>query len=203
MDNSAGGKDGREDRAARLRRRPLTWLAVVVALGLIVVALLPGPTDDEPPGDTSARDSSTAVAKIDPRTTLPPELRAGDAARELVAELRREGRPYDLDAVAARADAYEQEARLADAYLLLFFAAREGHAPSALALGERVDPSRFDQTSRYLDRPDAVQALKWYQRAAELGHDEGARRLEELRGWVEARAAEGDEEAQRLALGWR
>ena len=92
---------------------------------------------------------------------------------------------------------------LADAYLLYFFAAREGHAGAALALGTQADPASRDPGNSVFEAADLTQAHKWYQLAAEGGDAEARNRLADLRRRVEKMAAEGDPQAQRVALLWQ
>ena len=69
---------------------------------------------------------------------------------------------------------------MADAYLLYFFAAREGHAASALALGTQADPAQYNPQDSVFDAPDIIQAHKWYQAAAQNGNAQGRERLADL-----------------------
>ncbi len=126
----------------------------------------------------------------------------GDLARAIIEELRGQGR-VDLDQVYERAERFRAVGMLADAYLLYFFAARQGHAQSALALGRMYDPKTFSREASILEQPDPVQAHKWYQLAARAGDAAAKRHLADLRGRVERTAGQGDEESRRLMMQWR
>jgi hypothetical protein len=126
----------------------------------------------------------------------------GDLARAVIEELRRQERP-DLSQIHERAERFHSVGLLADAYLLYFYAARQGHAPSALALGGMYDPETFGRKPSVLAQPDPAQAHKWYVAAANAGDPVGKRRLAELRARVERAAAKGDSDAGRLMLQWR
>jgi TPR repeat protein len=183
-------------------RRPWLWVAVVVVL-VLALLLLVTPVDEEPTRTSAALpDGKSTTLPID-REAADALQRPGDAARRLVGRIRSGVEPYDLDAVATQAADYLADGRLADAHLLYFFAAREGHTPSALALGTMFDPAYFDSAKSLWDHPDPEQALKWYLVAAESGDPQASTRLEALRAWVEERAEAGDESARRLQLGWR
>ena len=129
--------------------------------------------------------------------------RPGEEARALIAAMRAPNAEEDLDTVFRKAGESLKRGRIADAHLLYFFAARRGHAPAALVLAGIYDPMRFDKDRSLLGRPDPLQALKWYRVAAAQGDGEAEARLKSLEAWVDARARDGDAEAERLRLSWR
>ncbi len=94
------------------------------------------------------------------------------------------------------------EGDIADAQLLYFFAAREGHGPSAFVLAGLYDPVGFDANTSLMDEPDGFQAFKWYSAALEAGEEEAAGRLVALKAWSKKAAAEGNEDASHLLLQW-
>jgi TPR repeat protein len=131
-----------------------------------------------------------------------------DEARELIADLERgddavgEGETADYERTYEQAEEFQREARLADAQLLYFYAARGGHAPSAFALAAMNDPNHHSEQTSLLSEPDPFQAYKWYSVALEHGAGSAAARLEELHEWAKQAAANGDVEAERLLLQW-
>jgi hypothetical protein len=129
--------------------------------------------------------------------------KSGGKARAIVVKIREKGGKFNLTWVYNKADQLLKEKKLTDAYLLYFFAAREGHAPSALVLGKLADPQFHSAETSPLDKPDPVQALKWYQIASERGENEAKDLLQKLRQRIEADARAGDTQAQQLTLGWR
>ncbi|HEX6995106.1 MAG TPA: hypothetical protein VF339_13255 [Gammaproteobacteria bacterium] len=144
-----------------------------------------------------------------PTTTVSPDGRRitdadrGEQARETIAELREEseaGRP-DLDEAFARAEAHREAGELADAQLLYFFAARNGHAQAAFRLATSYDPLHHDPETSLLDEPDPFQAFKYYMQALEGGVTEAQARLDALHAWAE-REAPSNPEAERLLLQW-
>ncbi len=99
-----------------------------------------------------------------------PQSPSNDALldREEIAILLERGRSFIADG------------DLSSARLLLRRAAEAGDARAALLLGSTYDPSMFRQWGVIGSSPDPEQALRWYQRASELGSDEATRRLEPL-----------------------
>jgi len=135
-------------------------------------------------------------------------VQPGEAARAIIAGIREKGQPstIDLEHVYLEASEFRVAHRLADAHLLYFFAAREGHVPSAVVLGEMFDPLLFSPETSLMDEPYPLQAARWYSVAAQKGSPEAATRLADLRTWAElrtwagARGREGDEAALRVLL---
>ena len=68
------------------------------------------------------------------------------------------------------------------------------------SMAEMSDPLRFRAEDTLLDQADAIQAWKWYQKAAELGHPQAVLRLDELGQWARDAAADGDSTARQLLL---
>jgi hypothetical protein len=159
-------------------------------------------TEDTPP--VATQDNG------DPDPAVTPEVAAeskatkpGDEARATIADVRRQGGIKDFGALFAKAGELSKAGRMADAYLLYFYAAREGHAESAYVLGGWSDPNHFSRIENVFDDPNPLQALKWYRIAASDGNKDAQNRLRELQKWVEARARTGDIQAQQLLLSFR
>ncbi len=146
---------------------------------------------------------STAVPEPARQSDRPQAGKPGEEARLLIAEVRRPGQKPDLDTLFIRGDEFARQGRLTDAYLLYLFAARQGYAPAAFTLGSLSDPNHHSPKISPLDKPDPVQAFKWYRLAADKGHIQAKDRLLRLREWVEAQARAGDRQAQQLMLSWR
>ena len=121
-------------------------------------------------------------------------------ARQYIAKLRSAGKPYPLSEVFEKAQQYHREGSLADAHLLYFFAAREDHLIAMITMGEMSDPVLFRAEDSLLDEADAIQAYKWYSKAAELGQPFASRRLDDLGRWANEAAAKGNAEAHQLLL---
>jgi TPR repeat protein len=179
------------------RQNPLLWLALLV-VGLIVYVLMSGDRGASMP-DSGTLDDSAASGSIERSLLVPPGMRA----REYIDQLRSRGRPYPLDEVYDKAREYLLEGSLADAHLMYFFAAREDHLPSIMVMGEMSDPILFSAENALLDHADAVQAYKWYRKAANLGEESAEQRIDDLRQWASAEAANGDPEARQFLLNFQ
>ena len=164
------------------------WLlaAVAVALLILLAWYFTSGTNDVGEAERVPATSNQAV----------PEL-----AREVISEQQQEQAP-DFAATLEQARTLRAEGRMADAQLLYFYAARGGYAPAAFELGELYDPLHFDASSSLMEEPDAFQAYKWYQQAAQAGNTQATMRLQELQMWVQQAAADGDVEAEQLLLQW-
>jgi TPR repeat protein len=179
------------------RQNPLLWLALLV-IGLIVYVLMSGDRGASMPDDEAPVDAA-ASGSIERSLLLPPGMRA----REYIEKLRSRGKPYPLDEVYQKAREYLQEGNLADAHLMYFFAAREDHLPSIMVMGEMSDPTLFSAENALLDHADAVQAYKWYRKAASLGQPSAEQRIDDLRQWASDEAASGDPQARQFLLNFQ
>lgn len=209
------------------RRRCQGKGQIRVVLALLAVSLLlwyiVSPKESAPPGvgQDFPTPGSSVVKKGAPRDdgvpmvadahgaiqrALPEAIgstRGGDQARAIVAELREAGGTPDLEQVFEQAQRFQAAGSLADAYLLYFYAARQGHTSSAMILGTMYDPDYYSPDTSLARRPDLGQAHKWYQLAAKDGDPVAGEHLAHLRSTIEASAEAGDPEARRLVLQWR
>jgi len=60
----------------------------------------------------------------------------------------------------------------------------DNNAEAALALGRSYDPRTFTGLTSANASPDATEAFRWYQRAAELGNPNGSSQISELKAWL-------------------
>lgn len=180
------------------RTQTILLMIGIAALTLIAVWAVPMFTDTESPEIQTAMVESGHLERI---PALPKFTAPGSYARSKIEEYRQAGTAAD--------EAFQEGARqLArgrsiDAYLLYFYAARQGHTGAALALGTQADPAYHDPILGFIENPDVTQAIKWYRLAANAGSANAEDRLLSLQARVEQEAAQGDEQAQRLALLWR
>lgn len=127
----------------------------------------------------------------------------GGSARALISSLRSGETALNPEQILSQATAYQNEGKLTDAYLLLFYAAREGDAAAAFSLASLHDPNHFNDGNPLLENPDPYQAHKWYSAAADKGLTKADERLRILRKTTEEQAKKGDLAAKRLLLNWR
>lgn len=90
--------------------------------------------------------------------------------------------PEELSTLMKRGEDFLKNGDIASARLILRRAANAGHAQAALVLGVTFDPRFLAEQGVLGFAPDVAQARAWYERAAELGSSEAARRLERLPG---------------------
>ncbi len=203
-----------------LRRRgggrvvPLVTLALALALAVLLVLfivfssperLVPSataPPREEAPAPSVAPAQKTPGAE--PSDAVQEAADApGERARAMIAEIRARGGEADLEGVYAAAMRFREGGAAADAHLLLFFAARQGHTVSARELGRTYDPAHHSAVGGLLAEPSLAQAYKWYRLAADGGDAAALEALPALRARVEQAAAGGDEDASLLLSRWR
>jgi len=189
--------------------RTKALMVLVAAVTLIAIWLVPSEEQETPPAlpeMASLPQADQAPALPQPSTEEAEDTahhRAGDKARAIVSELRGGNTAPDTGEVFAQAEQLHSEGQLDDAYLLYRFAARQGHAQAALALGTQADPAFYTAQTSVLPEPDPQQAYKWYRVAAAAGNEEAVARLQRLRERVEQSAADGNGAARRLMLQWQ
>lgn len=201
------------------------WIAIVVILTVIAVLLVPGQEDSdksreplppverpsllapadtqqtEPPSEPASNSGNTTKSSQDGDDALARDTGPGAAGRRLIREAQANP-PLDLEAIWHQARRFEEGGQLDDAYLLYYFAARQGHGPAAMKLAREADPTAFEPGGLF-EKPDELQAHKWYAIAARAGIKEAEAALQVLRVRVEKAATNGDERARGLMLLWK
>ena len=157
----------------------------------------------EEPQTVAATESPAANSDDDEETTQTTDTGSLETARSLISNIRNGKTQITAEEILERAAKFTQEGRLADAYLLLFYAAREGDGRAAFALASMHDPNHFVQGNTLLEKPDSYQAHKWYRAAAKQQVSGAQKRLKALRAIIEKQAESGDPSARRLLLNWR
>lgn len=147
----------------------------------------PAPALLEQPAANQAEAANGGAAAITPAPAEPAQPTGAGA---------------ELDAAYERAQELQAAGQLDDAQVLLFFGARQGHAPSAFAYAEINDPLHHSPETSLLAEPDAFQAFRWYSAARDAGIEGADARLDALHAWAVAAADAGDSEAERLLLQW-
>ncbi len=164
-----------------------------------------------PPTEASAAPEQPATQTVQPATAIatqtepaaPETLTDGEAARQLIAAQRDGSDQRKLSEIDQLAQEYQQQGHTTDAYLLWFYAARQGDGEAAFALASLYDPNHFQSGSTLVTAADATQAYKWYSTAARQSIPEAAERLQALRARLESQAESGDMSARRLLLNWQ
>ena len=179
-------------------KRMLAFLAAgAIVLAAIVYLLYPEPVSEPVPAPMAG--TSRTLETVEPAKT---GAERGDTARGIIDELSDTDGEVDYDEALSRALEFRTEGRLADAQLLIFFAARGGHGPAAFALATSYDPNHQSETTSLMEEPDPFQAYRWYRVARDAGQVDAQERLAKLRVWVENAANDGNAEADRLLLQW-
>lgn len=202
------------------QRNPLFWTGLAVA-GLIIFIIFGSDrnssTDPEPERYGSdihsveravdqkvaePEQTVTSLANngsIDRKVLIPP----GMGARQTIEATRQSGKPYPLADIFEKAKGYQGDGSLADAHLLYFFNAREGHLESMMQMALMSDPTQFRADNSLLDQADAVQSYKWYQKAALAGYQPAIDSVQNLRQWALDEAEFGNPHARQLLLNLR
>lgn len=157
----------------------------LIALGLIATSLFMGePADTE---DAASIQAIKASFKTD-----------GAAAREQIEQIESTQTANGVDTAFEQGESFETSGEPINAYLMYFYAARQGHVPSAMKLANIADPLATPS-----GEAEPYQAYKWYKTAADSGVEQAKEKLARLREWAEASALKGDPEAKRLLLQWQ
>ena len=176
-----------------LTKGPWPAIAAVVIVTLLAVWLVPSDDEEVTPAP------SLSVSSVAPAPTpLPASKSDRIDARTLITELRTASKP-DYNKAYEAGETLRKKGQLDQAYILYFFAAREGNASSAYRLGQLAD----NIINKNTYRPDATQAIKWYRKAKDAGVSEASDALNALKRYYEDKARSGDSNARRLLLLWR
>ncbi len=114
------------------------------------------------------------------------QFRYGDEAS--VSQEQALAKDFDLPVseLFARAQDYLAKGDPDSALAVLEESARRGHAPSARAVGEMYDPTLWGETPSPFTRPNPQEALRWYEKAIELGDSEAANKANIVRTMLAA-----------------
>jgi TPR repeat protein len=127
----------------------------------------------------------------------------GEAARGIIAAHRSGTESRPLSEINRLATEYQQQGHSTDAYLLWFYAARQGDGEAAFALAGLYDPNHFEPNNDLLNEADPTQAHKWYSIAAQQSIPKATERLQALHRTLKTQAKAGDMTASRLLLNWQ
>ena len=188
------------------RRASAIWLVallVVVAMTGIWIYILDSGVEKATKTQALVQPAAVETEQAAPERIIQTLPREGDAARAVIAEIRNAESSPSLDDVYMKSREFRTTGHYADAHLLLFFNARQGHAASALALGKMYDPKYHSAANSIVDQPDIAQAYKWYSFAASADDPVAQNHLIELKRLVTAEAMQGDENANLLLMRWQ
>lgn len=144
---------------------------------------------------------NNATKAENPLSPVMSYVSPGEHARSEIAGLLARGQQsIDLNNLYSKAEQFRADGAMADAYILYFYAARNGHGPSAFRLGMMSDPAYHDAYRDVMAEPDLFQSLKWYRAAKAAGVDEVNAPLDKLTTLIRQRAENGDPQARRLLL---
>jgi hypothetical protein len=181
------------------RPNPLIWISLIVS-GAIIFFFMGADR-----GNQFTEVTEVEVVQEDNRVEIDRSrsIRPGTRAREYIAEVRAAGEPFPLASIFERGSSFQQEGNLADAHLLFFYSAREGYIPAMMKMAEMSDPTLFRAEVSLLDNADAIQAYKWYQKAAALGHSSATDGVNNLMQWAVAESKWGNPQARQLLLNFK
>ena len=179
------------------RPNPLIWIGLIV-VGLILYILLASDRS-VPVKSVSEPVQEEYSGEIERSLLIPPGMRA----RQYIAQIREGEKPYPVDEIYEKASVYQNEGSLADAHILFFFSAREGYLPAMMKMAELADPVIFRAEDSLLDQADVIQAFKWYQKAARLGHEPAVERVKNLQQWANTESKVGNPDARQLLLNFK
>ena len=72
-----------------------------------------------------------------------------------------------------------------------------------MKMAEMSDPTLFQAQDSLLDHADVIQAYKWYQKAADLGHQAAMVRISGLHQWALAEADAENPHAKQFLLNFQ
>jgi hypothetical protein len=184
------------------QRNPLFWTGLVVA-GLIIFIFFGSDRNGlERIVDKKVSENEQTVTSLANNGAIDRDLPIlpGMRARKIIETIRETGVPYPLIEIYNQAKVYQAGGSLADSHLLYFFTAREGHLESIMQMALMSDPTQFRAGNSLLDQADAVQAYKWYQKAALVGYQPAIDSVQNLRQWALDEAELGNSYARQLLL---
>lgn len=182
----------------------IAGLAVVVFGGIWVLKTMRETSHPETIQEPNAQAPLPRMANLPPKKAEPvpppPAYSPNAPVLEQARKALREG-ISPSEAVDLAESLPDRPERADAAFLLLEYAADEGNAKAAMAVGRFYDPSYSGPSGSIRKNP--ATAFEWYQEALKGGHAEAKEQLERLRKWVEKKAEEGSRESQELLKTWR
>ena len=182
-----------------------TAIAVIV---LIVVGGYWVLRETEPPASEDSKDAQKELprmANLPPKKTPleppPPPSYTPDAPVLEQARIALKEGVSPQEAVDLSMSLPKSPERADAVFLLLEYAADEGHSEAMLAVGRYYDPTHKGPSGTI--RKDPETAYEWYREALKGGLGKAEVQLAQLRRWVESQAGEGSSEARALLEVWQ
>lgn len=172
----------------------LKYPLILLALGLIFTAL----TLENPDAESVAEKEIQSTQGL----LQSGSSSGGGDARAWLENWKKTSSINNVDAVFTRAESFTANDQQADAWLLYFYAARNGHGAAAMTLAHQADPQTFSEQQSITGIAEPFSAFKWYKVAAATGVPEASAKLAALKTWLQAEAKKGDADAGRLLLQW-
>lgn len=153
----------------------------------------------------SSMTTSTQIAEIGASENIATEsltaenLLEGEHARNFIKTALGNGQQTP-DSIFEQAEALRKAMKYTDAWLLYFYAARQGHAPSSVSLASMSDPNTYQKFGSPLNKGDEFQALKWYSLASKQGDTASIENFTKFKKLLENKAKSGDTHSRQLLL---
>ncbi len=221
-DNTFLSSAGRHKRKRPPVKKPFSiqTLLIIFALILIASSFFLGDTDKPvelsrleitKPGLNNNLDKSslnnTVVINVPASMTTTPasenlsaeNLLEGEHARNLIKTASSNGEQTPT-AIFERAETLRKTGKYTDAWLLYFYAARQGHAASSASLAAMSDPASYQAFGSPLSGGDEFQALKWYSIASKQGDTSSTENFSKFKKVIKNKASAGDTHSRQLLL---
>jgi TPR repeat protein len=189
-------------------RRKWIPVAAIAVIVLIVVGGYWILRETKPPGSEDSMDAQKELprmANLPPKKTIiepppPPSYTPDAPVLEQARTALKEG-ISPQEAVDLSVSLPKSPERADAAFLLLEYAADEGHLEAMLAVGHYYDPTHEEPSGTIRKNPET--AYEWYREALKGGLEKAEAQLAQLRRWVESQAGEGSTEARALLEVWQ
>ena len=216
-DNTFLANASRHQRKSTPKNRPFTIQGLLIAVALVFIASSFFIGNSDKPAriqrveisthNTTLSDSAPATTEstltidrdIVPAAKLPANLLEGDRARLLINTVWKDASPSTED-IYREAEALRLKQQNTDAWLLYFYAARQGYGAAAAALAAMSDPFTYTQFGTPLPNADEFQALKWYSMAKRQGFNDSDADFQRLKTHITNKARTGDTRSTQLLL---
>lgn len=179
-------------------------LILIIAAGIWFLRRGQETVSKTTPGKKTAPAELPRMANLPPPEPTPTPLIPSYGPNAPVIEQARKALREGIDpagAVALSKTLPESPERPDAAFLLLEYAAEEGNAEAALAVGRYYDPVYGGPSGSIRKNPET--AYEWYQEALAGGQEDAKEYLAKLQQRIQEQATNGSRKAQTLIKRWR